>query len=197
MSSKVSYFSFEEFKNKIVGFWHWKRPLSVDMGSLGLQWTELWVCSPSWGWHVRLLCVVFVLWLTPIQSCKDAVETDAEPGTTPMCSPLMPSPPALPDFSSLSIFNFEKELFSVLINCSYNPLLFFCVSVILFYNKVIIKGIQTLICWLLINVSMLHVGLESGDCFRETWKIGSFSNTKAEHSFPYPSGLLTGYISKV
>lgn len=35
MSSKVSYFSFEEFKNKTVGFWHWKRHLSKDMGSLG------------------------------------------------------------------------------------------------------------------------------------------------------------------
>lgn len=83
MSSKVSYFSFEEFENKIVGFWHWKRPLSIDMGSLGLQWTELWLHSPAWGWHTRLLCVVSVLWLTPTQSCKGAVETDAEPGATP------------------------------------------------------------------------------------------------------------------
>lgn len=99
MSSKVSYFSFEEFENKIVGFWHWKRPLSIDMGSLGLEWTELWLRSPAWGWHTRLLYVVSVLWLTPTQSCKDAVETDAEPGTTPMRSALMPLPPTLRDFT--------------------------------------------------------------------------------------------------
>lgn len=91
----------------------------------------------------------------------------------------------------------KKNCFLFLLMAVTTHCCFFCVSVILFYNKVIIKGIQTLICWLLINVSMLHVGLESGDCFRETWKIGSFSNTKAEHSFPYPPGLLTGYISKV
>lgn len=70
--TKISFFSFQEFENKIVGCWH-RTELSFHKYGFSAAKIQknLWLWIPTWRWLIRLFWVVFLLWLTVIQNHKE------------------------------------------------------------------------------------------------------------------------------